>query len=122
MYLYETHLHTAPVSRCASAGVRESVEFYKSLGYAGIFITDHFIDGNINIDPTLPYAERVEFYFSAYEEACRVGREIGIAVFCGVEASYWGTDFLIYGLGKEWFLAIIFIIIYNTDTHHHHPT
>ena len=105
MYLYETHLHTTPVSRCARGGVRESVEYYKSLGYAGLFITDHFIDGNINIDPTLPYAERIEFYFSAYEEAHRVGQEIGIDVFCGVEASYHGTDFLIYGLDKAWFLA-----------------
>ena len=105
MYLYETHLHTAPVSRCASASVRESVEFYKSIGYAGIFITNHFIDGNINIDPSLPYAERIDFYFSAYEEALEVGKEIGIDIFCGVEASYLGTDFLIYGLDKAWFLA-----------------
>jgi len=105
MYIYETHLHTAPVSRCASAGVRESVEYYKSLGYAGIFITDHFVDGNINIDPALPYEERINFYFSAYEEALLIGREIGIDVFFGVESSYLGTDFLIYGLGKEWFLA-----------------
>ncbi len=105
MYLYETHLHTAPVSRCASASVRESVEFYKSIGYAGLFITDHFLDGNINIAPSLPYAERISFYFSAYEEAHRIGDEIGIDVFCGVEASYLGTDFLIYGLDKAWYLA-----------------
>lgn len=105
MYLYETHLHTAPVSRCARASVRESVEFYKSLGYAGIFITNHFIDGNINIDPALPYRERIEFYFSAYEEALQAGSEVGIAVFCGVETTYLGTDFLVYGLDKAWFLA-----------------
>ena len=50
MYKYETHLHTSPVSRCASAGVKEHLEFYKNLGYDGIFITNHFLDGNINID------------------------------------------------------------------------
>ena len=105
MYLYETHLHTAPVSRCASASVRESVEFYKNIGYAGIFITNHFVDGNINIAPSLPYAERIEFYVSAYEEALRVGKEIGIDVFFGVEASYLGTDFIIYGLDAAWYLA-----------------
>ena len=32
MYLYETHLHTAPVSKCAKVGVRENLEFI-----AGIF-------------------------------------------------------------------------------------
>lgn len=105
MHLYETHLHTYPVSRCAIASVRETVEFYKRAGYAGIFITNHFIDGNINIDPSLPYEDRIRFYFSDYEEAVRIGQEVGISVFCGVEMSYEGTDFLVYGLGKDWFLA-----------------
>ena len=34
-----------------------------------------------------------------------IGKELGIKVFCGVELSYGGTDFLVYGLDKEWFLA-----------------
>jgi len=105
MFLYETHLHTYPVSRCAHAGVREVAEFYKNAGYTGIFITNHFLDGNINIDANLPYEERIHFYFSDYEQAVQVGREIGLDVFCGVEMSHYGTDFLIYGLDKQWFLA-----------------
>ncbi|MBQ3216407.1 MAG: histidinol phosphatase [Oscillospiraceae bacterium] len=105
MFLYETHLHTYPVSRCAHAGVREVAEFYKNAGFAGIFITNHFLDGNINIDSNLPYEERIHFYFSDYEQAVQVGREIGLDVFCGVEMSHYGTDFLIYGLDKQWFLA-----------------
>lgn len=102
-YRYETHLHTLPVSKCAKASVRENLEFYKSLGYAGVFITNHFLDGNINIDRTLPYEERLDFFFSDYEEGVRIGRELGIAVFCGIECSYRGTDFLVYGLDKEWY-------------------
>ena len=107
MYLYETHLHTYPVSKCAHprATVGEVVEFYKQIGYAGIFITNHFIDGNINIDRSLPYEERIHFCFSDYEAALLVGREIGLPVFCGVEITYKGTDFLVYGLDKEWFLT-----------------
>ena len=31
--------------------------------------------------------------------------KIGIKVFCGVELTYGGTDFLVYGLDKAWFLA-----------------
>ncbi|MBQ7375089.1 MAG: histidinol-phosphatase [Clostridia bacterium] len=104
-YLYETHLHTYPVSRCAKAGVRETLEFYKSQGYAGVFITNHFLDGNINIDKSLPYEERLRFYFSDYEAALEIGRELGIDVFLGVEMSDWGTDFLVYGLPKEWYFA-----------------
>lgn len=105
MYRYETHMHTLPVSRCARQSVRDNLEFYRSLGYDGVFITNHFLDGNINIDKALPYEEKVEFYFSDYYEALEIGKEIGIKVFLGVEISYRGTDFLIFGLDKDWFLA-----------------
>ena len=105
MYRYETHLHTYPVSACGQVGVEESIAFYKELGYDGVFITNHFLDGNINLDPARPYAERIEFYFSDYAHGLQVGKELGIKVFCGVELSYGGTDFLIYGLDKAWYLA-----------------
>ncbi len=105
MYKYETHLHTYPVSKCASAGVQETLEYYKSLGYDGVFITNHFLDGYINISPDLPYEDRIDFYFSDYEKGVEIGKKIGLKVFCGVEISYMGIDFLIYGLDKAWYLA-----------------
>jgi len=105
MYRYETHLHTSPVSRCARAGVRETLEFYKQMGYDGVFITNHFLDGNVNINEPMTYEEKINFYCSDYEEALRLAPEIGIKVFFGVELSYLGTDFLIYGLDKAWYLA-----------------
>ena len=105
LYRYETHLHTYPVSKCARATVRETLEFYKSLGYTGVFLSNHFIDGNINIDKSLPYEEKIEFYCSDYDEAQKIGKEIGLSVFFALESSYKGTDFLIYGLDKEWLLA-----------------
>ena len=104
MYKYETHLHTSPVSRCARVSVEENLEFYKRAGYDGVFITNHFLDGNLNCEKNLPYEERIEFYFSDYEEGLGIGKELGIKVFLGVEISYAGTDFLIYGLDKEWYL------------------
>lgn len=104
MYRYETHLHTFPVSKCAKASVRENLECYKALGFAGVFITNHFIDGNINIDRDLPYEDRIRFYFSDFEEAKPIGAEIGLGVFCGVEMSYKGTDFLVYGPDMQWYL------------------
>lgn len=103
-YLYETHLHTSPVSKCARVDVRDNLRFYKEMGYAGVFITNHFIDGNISCDRDLPYEERIEFYFSDYENGVELGKQIGISVFFGIESSFRGTDFLIYGLDKEWFL------------------
>lgn len=105
MYKYETHLHTSPVSRCARVSVRDNLEYYKSLGYDGVFITNHFIGGHIGISEDLPYEEKLAFYFSDYEEGKRLEQELGIKVFCGVEMNYKGTDFLIYGPDKAWYLA-----------------
>lgn len=105
MYLYETHLHTFPVSICGKADVRQTLEFYKQMGYTGVFLTNHFLDGNLNIDPALPYEEKLAFYFSDYEKALELGEQLGIRVFLGVEISYKGTDFLIYGLDRDWYFA-----------------
>ena len=105
MYKYETHLHTFPVSKCGKVSVREALEFYKKLDYDGVFITNHFIDGNINADKGDSYESLIEFYFSDYEEGLHIGEEIGLRVFFGNEISYKGTDFLIYGLDKEWYLS-----------------
>ena len=58
-----------------------------------------------NIDAEKSYEEKIEFYFSDYEKALEIGKAIGIKVFCGAELSYGGSDFLVYGLSKEWFLS-----------------
>lgn len=105
MYRYETHLHTFPVSRCAEAGVRETIEHYKALGWDGVFLTNHFLDGNIGMDASHSYAERLDFYFSAYYEMCAYGKQLGIKVFPGVELSCKGTDFLIYGPEPDFYYA-----------------
>ena len=105
MYIYETHLHTSPISACAKASTRESLEFYNAAGYAGVFMTEHFIDGSFDRSAReLPYDERVRHYFSAYEEGKRIGDEIGLDVFLGIEMTYGGTDFLVYGIDKQWCL------------------
>lgn len=104
MYKYETHLHTSPVSRCAVADVEENLKFYKKLGYDGVFITNHFLDGNIDIDKEKPYVEQIEFFFSDFEKGLEIGKKLDIKVFLGTEISYGGTDFLVYGLDKNWFL------------------
>jgi len=113
-FRYETHLHSAPVSACARATVEESLNFYKSIGYDGVFLTNHFIDGNVRYDHSAPYEEMLEFYLSDYYDALKIGQEIGIKVFFGVELSmafhpernvWGGTDFLVYGLEPDWYRA-----------------
>lgn len=103
-FKYETHLHSSPVSRCAKAGIEESLKYYKKLGYDGVFLTNHFIGGNFRDDGLTTDAEKVDFYVSDYFEGLKVAKEIGIKLFFGVEMSYkHHTDFLIYGLSPEWY-------------------
>lgn len=101
-YLYETHLHTKEGSACSQSTARELVYAYKEAGYTGIMVTDHFYRGNTAVDRSLPWEDWVEAYCKGYENAKAVGDKIGLQVFFGWEESHQGTDFLIYGLGKEW--------------------
>ena len=103
-YLYETHCHTFPASACGSWSPEEVADFYKSRGYVGVMITNHFFNGNTGIDGLLPWEEKVELFCSDYERARKRGDEIGIDVFFGFEYNRGGAEFLIYGLDKEWLL------------------
>ncbi len=104
MYKYETHLHTSESSACASANGEKQAMFYKSRGFTGIFVTDHFLNGNTTVPSGLSWQERVELFCRGYENAKSCGGKIGLDVFFGWEYSYGGTDFLTYGLDKEWLL------------------
>ena len=106
MYLYETHLHTSPVSACGKATVRESLEYYKEAGYAGVFITNHFIDGNFDREAReLAYEDKIKHYFSAIREGIEIGRQIGLSVFGGIELAQSWAHFLVYGIDEDWCLA-----------------
>lgn len=104
-YLYDTHMHTNQASACGRATGREMALAAKEAGYAGIIITDHSWYGNCSIPRNLPWEEWVEEFCKGYEDAKACGDEIGLDVFFGYEANYHGTEFLIYGVDKEWLKA-----------------
>lgn len=104
-YLYETHLHTKEASACARSSAADMARACREAGYTGIFVTDHNWYGNTAVDRRLPWQAFVEQFARGYENAERIGRAIGLDVFFGWEADYNGTEFLIYGLSKEWLLT-----------------
>lgn len=104
-YKYETHSHTGQSSRCASIPGAKLADFYKSRGYTGVFITDHFFNGNTTVPRDLPWEERVNRFEAGYLDAKAEGDKIGLDVFFAWEYSWGGNDFLIYGLDKKWLLA-----------------
>ena len=104
MYKYETHLHTFEASACARSTGAEYPAYYKSLGYDGIFVTDHFFNGNTRIPEYESWERRVNEFCLGYEHAKKAGDAIGFPVFFGWEANFDGDEFLIYGLDKQWLL------------------
>lgn len=58
-YKYETHMHTSEGSACGRSSAEEMVRSYKEQGYTGVFVTDHFFNGNCSVDRSLPWAEKV---------------------------------------------------------------
>lgn len=104
-YLYETHLHTLEGSACAHYTGSEMARACKEYGYTGIFVTDHNWGGNTAVNRKLPWEEWVNRFCRGYEDAKAEGDRIGLDVFFGYEAGYAGTEFLLYGIDKEWMLA-----------------
>ena len=105
MFLTETHLHTAESSACGRATGAEQAEQYKALGYDTIFVTDHFMNGNSAVDRSLPWEKQVEAYCLGFENAKKRGDEIGLTVLFGIEYGWAASDFLVYGVDKEWLLG-----------------
>lgn len=104
-YLYETHMHTSEGSACGKNTGAEMARAYAEAGYTGIIVTDHFFYGNTAVDRSLPWGKWVEGYCQGYEHARAEGEKYGLQVFFGWESGYKGTEFLVYGLDKDWLLA-----------------
>ncbi len=103
-YKYETHLHTSEASACAGGTGAEMARAWQEAGYSGIIVTDHFFNGNTSVSSRLSWENRVEKFCKGYENAFREGVRCGLHVFFGWEYNYCGTEFLTYGLDRQFLL------------------
>lgn len=102
-YLYETHLHTTTASACGVSRGAEYIQAYIDQGYTGIFVTDHFFNGNTAVPRNLPWDEWVKRFCQGYEETKNMGDKLGLDVFFGWEEAFNTCDeYLIFGLDREW--------------------
>lgn len=104
-YKYETHLHTFEASACAENSGEQMAELYHNKGYTGIFVTDHFFNGNSCIPRELDWEERVKQFCLGYEHAKAAGDKLGLDVFFGFEWNYHAMEFLVYGLDRDFLLT-----------------
>ncbi len=100
MYRYETHCHISTTSACSRLSPEDAVELYTRNGYAGIFVTDHFLNGNTTVDASLPYEEKIHRFCEGYRAVKECAKD-RLQVFFGLEFSDRGTDVLLYGLDEE---------------------
>lgn len=116
MYKYETHMHTKEGSACSSAPADEMARAHKAMGYDGIFVTNHFFNGNTSVPRDLPWNERIELFCSGYEIAKKTGDEIGLKVFFGLEyCVHQIADLLIYNMDKQWLLDNEQLLMYSDE-------
>ena len=111
LYKYETHLHTTQASACAVSEAKDYISAYKKAGYKGLFVTDHFFGGNTSVPKTGSWQERIERYCSGFEQALAEAQAQNKAdggdfqVFFGIEQTFDGDDYLLFGLDKNWLLS-----------------
>lgn len=99
MYLYETHQHTAPCSRCASADPAALVRTLKAEGFSGVVLTNHFYHGNTGIHRHMAWADFVAAYEEDYLTAKAEGDKLDLDVLFGIEEGIGdGKEVLLYGI------------------------
>lgn len=118
-YKYETHMHTKEGSGCATATGQEMVRAHIDAGYSGMIVTDHFFNGYTAVPRDLPWETRVELFCRGYENAVEEAKGTGFHVFFGWEYTYFGTDFLTYGLDKDFLLEHPDMLSWSIEEYFH---
>jgi hypothetical protein len=103
-FIYETHVHTSEASLCGASTAEEQVRAYKKKGYAGIIVTDHFVNGYTACPAELSWEEKMRFFYSGYQAAKAEGDKVGLDVFFGMEYFIRGSEFLVYGLDLDFLI------------------
>ncbi len=110
-YKYETHCHTKLVSRCGQLEVKELIEQYKSAGYSGIVLTDHYSPMTFDLPDFFSKKKAIDHYLKAYREAKKYSDE-NFTVLLGMELRFHLTvnDYLIYGINEELLYELPFLL------------
>ncbi|MBE6879885.1 MAG: hypothetical protein E7490_03485 [Ruminococcaceae bacterium] len=116
MYKYELHMHTREGSACAISTVHDMIKKYKSLGYSGMVVTNHFYCGNTSVSRNLPWKDFVMEYARAYYEGQKTAKDLDFDLIFGIEQGYGdGREILVYGVEPEFIAERPFLIDENLE-------
>lgn len=102
MIKLEMHCHVMPSSHCAKADAEIIIKRYKEAGFNGICITNHFakkhfVNYNGNTDK-----EKIDYYFSIFDNFKKLAEENGFKVFLGAEVSCATLEeYILFGFDRE---------------------
>ena len=109
MYLFDLHVHTAGVSRCAHLTAEETVDIYADLGYSGFCVTNHYSEDTLYSDiQESTWEKRIAAYQRGYYQAKEYGAKRGLTVLFGMEmhlSDFERNEYLVYGLTADFVAA-----------------
>ncbi|MBP9988511.1 MAG: PHP domain-containing protein [Ruminococcus sp.] len=88
MFKTETHLHTKESSNCGWIYAEKMVELYYQKGYTTIFISDHFDEVNLEKFGDISWEEKIDKYFSGYNNAKNAAQKYGMNILFSPEVGF----------------------------------
>ena len=108
-YIYETHAHTAEVSRCGRIPAFEVVQNYIEAGYSGLIVTDHINHSAFRKIPDAGWDEKVTHFMTGFQTAADAAAALNpnFKVLFGAELRLDGADndYLLFGVSEEFLRA-----------------
>ncbi len=104
-YKYEIHCHTDETSRCGRVPAAESVRLFKSKGYDGMVITDHYSQMTFRETGIFNSGRMAEKFLRGYRSAVQEADD-DFTVLLGMELRCWNSaiDYLVYGVTEDFVL------------------
>ena len=103
-YLFEMHLHTDEVSRCASIPAKQIAELYLTTDYNGIVVTDQMNSSAFSKEPykSATWDEKVDHFLEGYK-ILKEELKDKMVVLLGMEINFYESDndYLVYGVTEE---------------------
>ena len=103
----DTHVHTLPVSRCATKTSEELPAYFAAAGVDAFVLTNHYYPHHCNF-LSEDLAEQARLYLDAFYRCREAGKACGVGVYFGCEVKLihepHTPEFLLIGISEELFL------------------
>ena len=94
-------MHTYPCS-VGGSPICDHIDALIEKGYSGMVVTNHFYNGNNDIDKTLPWADFVDAYWQDYLYGLEYARTLDFDLLFGLEEHVGnGLEILLYGITAD---------------------